>query len=183
MNTIDAIIGRASPAQLMAPGPSPEQMKKILLAAVSAPDHGLMRPWRFLVIEGDARDRFGQVMADSLMRREPASTADRLDAERKKTLRAPTLLVTATAIQDNPKVPAIEQIVAVGAAAQNAMIAAHALGLGALWRTGPVVYDAQVKRSLGFAEADTIVGILYIGSIGAPGKPREREIKSVTRRW
>ena len=183
MDAVDAIIGRVSPAQLIAPGPNPEQMKEILLAGASAPDHGLMKPWRFLIIEGDARNRFGQLMADSLKRREPASTADRLEAERKKSLRSPTLLVIAAAIQDNPKVPTIEQIVAVGAATQNMMIAAHALGLGALWRTGPVVYDAEVKRALGFSEVDTIVGIIYLGSVGAPGIPREREIDSVTRRW
>jgi len=183
MDAIDLLLGRVSPAQLAEPGPAAAQLEKILGAAARAPDHGKMQPWRFLVIEGSARERFGEVMAQSLMRREPEAPAGKLDAERKKALRAPLIVVVGAAVRENPKVPEVEQIVAAGAACENMLLAAHALGFGGFWRTGPVAYDAEVKRALGFAEGDTIVGIIYLGSIAMPGQPRSAEIAAVTRRW
>src|SRR5512135_343606 len=116
MDAIDLLLGRVSPAQLAEPGPSAAQLETILAAAARAPDHGKMQPWRFLLIEGGARERFGEVMAQSLKRREPEAPAGKLDAERKKALRAPLVVVVAAAVKENPKVPEVEQIVAAGAA-------------------------------------------------------------------
>jgi nitroreductase len=184
MDVIEAIVGRSSPAQLVDPGPDEAQLEKILRAAVSAPDHARLRPWRFVVIQGESRLRFGQLMAESLKRREPAAPEDRLEAERKKALRAPVIMIVAAAVQDSPKVPAVEQILAAGAATQNMMIAADAVGMGALWRTGPVAYDPEVKTALGLSAEDAIVGILYIGTVGLHGKPRPPlDTVSVTRQW
>jgi nitroreductase len=184
MDVIEALVGRNSPAQLVEPGPNKEQLDRILLAAVSAPDHARLRPWRFFTITGDSRLRFGDLMAQSLKRREPDAPADRLEAERKKALRAPMLIIVAAVIQDSPKVPAVEQILAAGAATQNMLIATEAVGLGALWRTGPVVYDPAVKTAFGLSEADAIVGIMYVGTVAAVGKPRPPlDIVSVTREW
>ncbi|HEY1723021.1 MAG TPA: nitroreductase [Magnetospirillaceae bacterium] len=184
MDIVSAIVNRSSPAQLVDPSPSDDQFEQILLAAVSAPDHARLRPWRFVVIKGDARLRFGELMAQSLKRREPGAAEDRLEAERKKALRAPLIVIIAAAIQENPKVPGVEQILAAGAAAQNMMIAAEALGFGILWRTGPVAYDEAVKAAFGLAEADAIVGIMYIGTVAMLGKPRPAlDIVSVTRYW
>lgn len=183
MDAIDLLLGRVSPAQLAEPGPSAGQIEKILAAAARAPDHGRMQPWRFLLIEGAARERFGEVMAQSLKRREPEAPAGKLDAERKKALRAPLVVVVAAAVKENPKVPEVEQIVAAGAACENMLLAAHALGFGGFWRTGPVAYDGEVKRALGFSEADTIVGIIYLGSVAIAGQPKAAETAGVTRRW
>jgi nitroreductase len=183
MNALDALIGRVSAAQLVAPGPDAEQLQQILTAGASAPDHGRMQPWRFIVIEGDSRGRLGDVMAQSLQRREPAITQDKLDAERKKALRAPTIVVVAAVLRDNPKVPEVEQIIAAGAAAQNMLVAAHAMGLGGFWRTGPFAYDAEVKKAFGLSATDAIVATLYIGSVGHPGKPRRVDLDTVTVRW
>lgn len=183
MDAIEVMVGRASPAQLTGPGPSAEQLQKILTAAARAPDHGKMQPWRFLVIEGAARERFGAVLADCLKRREPDAPAGKLEAERKKALRAPVIVVVAAAVRDNPKVPAVEQIVAAGAAAQNLLLAAHAMGFGGFWRTGAPAYDARVKAELGLAEADTIVGFMYLGSVGVQGQVRPVDLAAVMRRW
>jgi nitroreductase len=183
MDAIDLLLGRVSPAQLAEPGPAAAQLERILAAAARAPDHGKMQPWRFLLIEGGARERFGELMAQSLKRREPEAPAGKLDAERKKALRAPLVVVVAAAVRENPKVPEVEQIVAAGAACENMLLAAHALGFGGFWRTGPVAYDIEVKRALGFAEGDTIVGIIYLGSIAMAGQPKPAEIAAVTRRW
>jgi len=183
MDAVEALMGRVSPAQLMEPGPDAAQLETLLAAATRAPDHGRMQPWRFLIIEGEARVRLGEVMALSLKRREPDAPAGKLDAERKKPMRAPLVLVVAAAVKENPKVPGIEQIVAAGAAAQNMLVAAHALGLGGFWRTGATAYDPEVKRALGFADQDAIVGFIYLGSVGLAGKAAPSDIGAVTRRW
>jgi len=183
MSAIEVITNRVSPAQLTEPGPTREQLQAILAAGTRAPDHGKMQPWRFLLIEGEARQRFGEVMAQSLKRREPEAPQGKLDAERKKPLRAPLVIVVSATVRENPKVPDVEQVVAAGAAAQNMMLAAHAVGLGAFWRTGPAAYDPELKRELGIAESDAIVGFIYLGSIGIAGPAKAGDVAAVTRRW
>ena len=183
MDALAALTTRVSPVALDAPGPSAPDLEAILKAAVAAPDHGRMKPWRFIVIDGLAREKLGALMVESLQRREPAAPAGKLEAERKKALRAPLVVVVAAAVQPGAKVPEIEQVVAVGAAAQNVLVAAHALGFGGFWRTGAVAYDAATQRARGLAESDSIVGFLYLGTVKTPGQPRESDVASVTRRW
>ena len=181
MEILDVLLERVSPTSLIEPGPSQEQLKKILVAGACAPDHGRMKPWRFVLIQGTARLRFGDLMAESLARREPDTNEVRLEAERKKALRAPTIIGMAAALRDNPKVPEVEQILAVGAAAQNILIASHALGFGGFWRTGSLAYDPDVKRALGLSERDSIVGFIYIGSVGQSGRPHQVQIDEFVR--
>lgn len=183
MDALTALTTRVSPAALDAPGPSGDALQKILEAAVAAPDHGRMRPWRFIVIEGVAREKFGALLAELLLRREPTAPAGKLEAERKKALRAPLIVVVAASAQSNAKVPEVEQLVAVGAAAQNMLVAAYALGFGGFWRTGAVAYDPAMKRALGLAETDAIIGFLYLGTTKTPGQPRQNDTASVTRCW
>jgi len=183
MDTIETLVGRVSPAQLAEPGPTPAQLDKILEAAAAAPDHGRMKPWRFIVVEGEARARLGEVMAQSLKRREPESPEGRLDAERRKALRSPTIVVVAATIKENPNVPEVEQVVAAGAAAQNLLLAAHGMGLGGFWRTGAVAYDEAAKRELGLGSEDRVIGFMYLGSVAMPGKPRETDLAAVVTRW
>jgi nitroreductase len=183
MDAIEALMSRVSPAQLVEPGPSAEQLQMILATAARAPDHGRMQPWRFLLIEGEARVRFGEVMAQSLKRREPDVPEGKLEAERKKPMRAPLIVVVAAAVKEDPKVPDVEQVVAAGAAAQNMLVAAHALGLGGFWRTGATAYDPEVKRALGLGDSDTVVGIIYLGSVGIPGQAKPVDVAAVTRHW
>ena len=172
MDALAALTTRVSPVKLTEPAPSKEALGAMLAAAGAAPDHGRLKPWRFIRIEGEDRTRFGEMLAQSLLRREPEALVAKLEAERKKALRAPLLLVAAAAISDNPKVPEIEQIVAVGAAVENLLLAAHALGYGGFWRTGPAAYDAALKRELGLAAGDAIVGFLYLGTVETPGTAR-----------
>lgn len=183
MSLIDLIRDRVSPAQLADPGPNPEQLRLILEAGGRAPDHGRMQPWRFITVEGDARYRFGAVLARALQKRDPNSPEAALDHERRKPLRAPLIIVVAAVIAENPKVPAVEQMIAAGAAAQNIVLASHALGFGAFWRTGAPAYDPEVKEALGLRPQDALIGFLHIGTIVAAGKAKAPEIDSVTRRW
>src|SRR5262249_49152804 len=132
---------------------------------------------------GEARKRLGALMSQSLARREPQNPQARLDAEYQKAFRAPLVIVVGATIQENPKVPDIEQIIATGAAAQNMLLAAHAMGFGGFWRTGGLAYDPEVKKAFGFSDKDALVAVLYIGSIAHAGKPRQTDLETVTRRW
>lgn len=140
----------------------------MLRAAARAPDHGKLRPWRFIVIAGSARRALGDVLADALRKREPGLPESAIDKERGKPMRAPLIVVVAAHTRDHKSVPAIEQIIAAGAAAQNILVAAHALGYGAFWRTGNAAYDNDVKAALGLHSGDTIIGFLYLGTPVAP---------------
>jgi nitroreductase len=184
MEAIEALISRRSPAQLIDPAPDDAALEAILRAAMRAPDHGKLKPWRFIVLRGEARKRFGDVMAEAMKRREAEVPANLIEREREKPLRAPLIVVLAAAIKEGHKIPVIEQLLAAGAAAQNVMLAAHALGFGAAWKTGAPAYDDYVKEALGLAPTDAIVGFLYLGTPAAvPTMLPQAELSSFVRTW
>jgi len=185
MEAIEALTSRRSPAKLVEPAPSDDQLEAILAAAIRAPDHGRLRPWRFLVLRGAARERLGAVMAESLKARAPDVPADVVEREGKKLLRAPLIVVVAAALNEDHKIPVIEQLLAAGAAAQNMLLAAHALGLGAMWRTGDSAYDARIKAALGLDATDAIVGFVYLGTPQGRAiiPPNEPGVKDFVREW
>ena len=180
---LTALIGRVSPVRVVEPGPTNADLDRILAAGVRAPDHGRLRPWRFLLIRGDARQRFGDVLAKALRLRKQEVSESALQAEHDKPLRAPLIIVVVAAVRGNTKVPAIEQIVSAGAAAQNMLVAAHALGYGGFWRTGDAAYDDHVKQSFGLTADDEIVGFLYLGHIETPGRPKTPDLVGVVEEW
>jgi len=171
METIDALLKRRSAKTLTDPAPDEGALALLLECAARAPDHGRLRPWRFIVIRGAARERLGELMAEQLRRKLPAASAETLQRERQKPLRAPLIVAVAAIHNAAAKIPAIEQMLAAGAAAQNMMLAATALGFGAMWKTGDAAYDDTVKAALGLAAGDAIVGFLYLGTAPADAIP------------
>ena len=171
MEAIEALTTRASPLQLTEPPPDRSALNSMLRAAAKAPDHGRLHPWRFIVIEGAARDQLGEVLAAALRLREPGLPEAVIEKERAKPRRAPLIVVVAARIRDNKKIPAVEQIISAGTAAQNILVAAHALGYGGFWRTGPAAYDDRIKTALGLAASDSIVGFLYLGTPAVAAPP------------
>jgi len=155
---------RRSARTLTEPGPDEGALELILASATRAPDHGRLRPWRFVVIRASARARFGELLAEHLRRTQPGATAEALERERLKAFRAPLIVAVAAHCSSTAKIPPIEQVLSAGAAAHAMMLAAFALGFGAMWKTGGAAYDAAVKEALGFTAADAIVGFLYFGS-------------------
>jgi nitroreductase len=146
------------------PDPLPRELIDCLLeAAVQAPNHHRNRPWRFVVLTGAARERLGEVMAQSLAQRLPDAPAALLETERKKPLRAPLLIAVGIDPPDQPKVVEIENICAGAAAVQNLLLAAHALGLGAIWRTGAPATDPAVKAFLGLNSDQHLIAFVYLG--------------------
>jgi nitroreductase len=163
MTLIDLIHTRHSVPKVK-PDPIPRQViEQLLSAAVQAPNHHRVRPWRFVVLQGDARLRLGETMAQALLQRQPEARDEALAVERSKPLRAPLLIAVGVDKPAEPKVLEIENVCAVAAAVQNLLLAAHALGLGAMWRTGPAALDPQIKTFLGFAPDQHLIGFIYIG--------------------
>src|SRR5579863_9779453 len=184
MDAIDALTTRRSPAQFAEPAPDDETLAEILRAAMRAPDHGKLKPWRFIVLRGDALKRFGDVMVEAMKRREPNVPENMLERERAKPLRAPLIVVLAAALKEGHKIPVIEQLLAAGAAAQNVMLAAHALGFAAAWKTGAPAYDYYVKEAIGLAPSDAIVGFMYLGTAAAaPAALPPSELANFVRAW
>jgi nitroreductase len=169
MDALELLLTRASRSKLREPAPDDAALARAFAAALRAPDHGLLRPWRFQLIRGDARTRFGELMRDELRRRKPHASDEELERQAQKALRAPLLIVVSARVQsDHPKVPAIEQVLSAGAAAQNLLLALHAQGYAGMWRTGDAAYDPQIKRALGLSANDAIVGFLYTGTAAMP---------------
>lgn len=156
------------------PGPSDADLSLIFEAAVRAPDHGRLRPWRFFVIRGDARIRMCELFAAGLKRRDPAATEAQIESERSKPLRAPVIIAVAAKITPGHKIPEIEQTLSAGAAAMNMLNAIHAMGFGAKWLTGANCYDPEFKQALGLEAKDQIVGLLHVGTPIESPAPLER---------
>jgi nitroreductase len=145
-----ALYSRVSVGELVEPAPSAVQRDAIFRAALRAPDHGQLRPWRFLLIEGEDRKTVGNIIAEvEEICYGPLSEAQRNKAAG-RLLRAPLVLLIVARITPHAKVPDIEQVVSVGAAVQNMLIAAHALGIGAMWRSGVVTYEPLLAENSGW---------------------------------
>ena len=111
MDALELLVGRESAMKLASPGPDQEALEKMFESALLAPDHGRLRPWRFVVVPEEKRERFGDLMADCLRRAQPDAPDDMLQRERDKALRAPVIVVAAAAIQRGHKIPEVEQLV------------------------------------------------------------------------
>jgi nitroreductase len=152
---------------LRGPAPRPEEVDQMLQAAMSAPDHGALRPWRFLLIRGEAIARLADVAIDAVKR----SGDKRMTPEKEKSVRewmagVPLFIAVAQKIaHDNTKIPEQEQLLATGAAVMNILNAAHMMGYGAFWSTGLGTYVEEVQEALGFDALDyRFLGYLAIGT-------------------
>jgi len=176
MDILEAIHTRQTIGQVKPDPIPPELIEKILAAGAQAPNHHKVRPWRFVVLTGSARERLGEVMASSLRKHTPEATAEMLAAAaRAKPLRAPVIIAIGVDKPNQPKVVEIENICAAATAAQNILLAAHALGLAAKWRTGAAAADPAVKSFLGLDPDQHLIAFLYLGyplaEVAPPSRP------------
>jgi nitroreductase len=156
------------------PGPSPAQTDAILTAAARVPDHGKLFPWRFIVFEGDARARMGELLASTLAETDPQATPDRIEQERQRFLRAPIVIGVVSRTREQIPIPEWEQILSAGAVCQTLLIAAHATGFVANWLTEWPAYHPIVKEKLGLKPGERIAGFVYIGQPALPLEERVR---------
>ena len=163
MNALEAIHTRQSIGEVKPDPVPPHLVEKLLSAAVQAPNHYKVRPWRFVVLTGSARERMGDVLAQSFAERFPQAPASALDKERLKPLRAPLLIAVGVDRPAEPRVLEIENICAAAAAVQNLLLAAHSLGLAAKWRTGEDAFNPRLKEFLCLSPDQHLLAIIYIG--------------------
>ena len=163
MDVFNAIYNRHSQGKVKPDALPRALIEKLLAAAVQAPNHHKVRPWRFVVLTGTARNKLGDVFAASQLDRKPDLPQEALDKFRGLPLRAPVVIAVGVDKPSDEKTHEIENVAAVSAACQNLLLAAHALGLGAILRTGEWARDAKVKEFLGFAPDQHIVGFIYVG--------------------
>ena len=169
MQALDLLLNRVSVGRLLEPAPDAAQRELLFRAALRAPDHGQLRPWRFLTVEGEALTQLGELFASAL----PADASpEALTKARAMPLRAPLLVLVIARVQASAKVPAQEQVLAAGCAAHAILLAAHAQGIGAVWRTGDMAYNPQVAAGLGLAADEQLIAYLYLGT-------PERELRAV----
>ncbi|BBK37170.1 nitroreductase [Allostella sp. ATCC 35155] len=180
MNPLDLLLSRRSisPAALGEPGPGDADIETMVAAALRAPDHGGLRPWRFAIIRGEARARLGDVFAEAVRTRDPTWTEALLERERGRPLRSPLVIACGVRVRAEHKIPEFEQLLAAGAGAMNLLNAAHALGYGAMWVTGPNAYDPAVAAALGFHAPDRLVGFVYVGTPPEDMAAAERPVPS-----
>ena len=165
----------ASAKSLGLPVPSEAELQRAFEAAMSAPDHGAIRPWRFLLIRGEARERLGDLLAEAARRADPDGPPERLEDTRRKPLRAPLIIAVAARLRrDHPKVPPVEQIVAAAAAAENLLLALQAMGYGGVLLSGVNAHHPTVKVGLGLDPDDEMIGFLYVGTPQEPLQPTRR---------
>lgn len=168
MDALKNLLSRKSHNKLIAPAPSEEQLEVLFNAALRAPDHGMLRPWRYRVFSGESLERLGDFFAQAAVKDDPELSALKLEKIRSKPSRAPMVVVASVCLVDNPKVPHVEQILSAGASVQNLMVAAHFQNIGAMWRTGSLAFNSHLMELLAFSDDEIIVGFIYLGTEEGP---------------
>src|SRR6185437_3102019 len=178
---------RSVPALLLGePGPNPAQVDAALEAAARAPDHGALRPWRFVLIrEALARARLSELFVRRMLERDPHTPPHKLDKARNMPLTAPLVIALAAHVQREHKIPELEQLLATGAAVMNLLNAFHAQGFGAIWLTGSNGYAPEIAAQLGFGAGERSLGFLYVGTVQGALRdgPRRPEPADMAREW
>lgn len=163
MDALHALHTRVSVPRLTAPAPSPEQQQALFNAALRAPDHAWLRPWRFLVIQGAGLDALGKIFRRAALADAPDAVEEVLLRSEQLPARAPMIIVAISCHREHDKVPLIEQDLSCAAAVSNMLVAAHAMGIGAVWRTGWLAYHDVVRQGLELKEDEQIIAFIYLG--------------------
>jgi len=162
------------PREMSGPGPTADQLDTILTIGARVPDHGKLTPWRFIVFEGEARARAGDVIAQVFARKNPGAPAADIEIEKRRLMDAPLVIAVVSFTRPHPKVPAWEQELSAGASAMNIVTAATALGYGANWLTGWFAFDRDVLDGLGVKSDEKLAGFIHIGTPSKPIEDRPR---------
>jgi nitroreductase len=179
MDLFEAIRNRRSIGKVKPDPVDKELISKMLEAATWAPNHHHTEPWKFFVLTEEGRKPLGRILAKIA----EETMGDQTESERQlflkkqeeKVLRAPVIITVTVTPSSNPRVEPIEEFGAVSAATQNMLLAAHALGLGAVWRTGKPCYHPKMKKLFGLGENGAVLGFIYVGYPDLP----ERKIGRV----
>lgn len=163
MDALELLKARTSSPALREPAPNEEQLTEMFKAALRAPDHASLQPYRFLVIQGEGLDKLGELYLKAGLTKDPAIDEAKQKKLRYMPLRAPMVIVAIAVTQAHPKVPIEEQVMTTACAAHAIVQSAFAQGLGTIWRSGEMAQDPLVRAGLGCADNEQIVGYIYIG--------------------
>jgi nitroreductase len=184
MDALSALHTRSSVGKVSGTAPDDGVINSLFRAALRAPDHGQLRPWRFLRIEGASLQRLADLFAAAALQDNPGLGAEEQHSAGSKALRAPLIIVCISRAAPHAKIPVLEQDLSAAAATHAMLVAAHAQGLGAVWRTGPMASHPLVTVALGLVENEKIIGFLYIGlPEGNPRPLRELAVDDYVKRW
>lgn len=176
---------RSNLVKLMkSPGPDESELDTILKIGARVPDHRKLAPWRFIVIDGAARGRLGDNLAEIFEMKNPKLPKDRVEFERERFKRAPLVIAVISSPVDCPRgTPKWEQELSAGAVCFNLCLAAQSLGYGAQWLTEWYAFDADFSKKIGLESSERIAGYIYVGTVTDPPTERPRpEVKAITKR-
>jgi nitroreductase len=162
MDALDLLVNRRSASRLTEPAPAGEALQNILHAAMRAPDHGTLQPWRFIIVENEGRERFGKLLEQAA--RDGNLEQKAIDKAASAPFRAPMIITVVARCEEDAKVPHWEQLVSAGCAVMAMQMAAVAQGFNGIWRSGPWTDHPSVREAFGCREQDAIVGFLYLGT-------------------
>ena len=187
LRALELLLSRQSLNLLQEPAPDGAELDLILDAGLRAPDHGRLRPWRFVLIRGPQKQAWADRVAKAIEVRDPENAAALSDKYRGWVARTPLIIALGAEIKAGHKIPEIEQLLSLGAAAMNMLNALHLLGYGGMWVTGVNSYDPQVNKLLGFEAPSRLVGFLGVGTpkpmpADAP-KPARPSREQHTKEW
>jgi nitroreductase len=173
------------PRDLVAPGPSHEELERIFAIAARTPDHGKLHPWRFVHVAQDRRAAFAELLRDAYLADNPAPGRLEIESNERFARQAPELVVALSTPTVPHKIPLWEQQLSCGAACMNLLLATHALGYAGGWVTGWAAYSRPIMDALGArGEHDRIAGFIFIGTPGAEQEERLRpQVEDVVDRW
>lgn len=184
MQAMELLLNRNSHPKLTEPVPRGLALERIYQAALRAPDHAGLTPWRFIEFSGKGLDALGEIFAEAQLQQQPGTDIEELNRLRMMPYRAPLLIAVVARIQEHPKVPASEQLLSAGCAAHALLLAAEAEGFAGIWRSGWLCFDPHVKARLKLAAQDELVGFIYLGTpAGRRKQLPERQLADFVERW
>ncbi|UYH51946.1 nitroreductase [Candidatus Kirkpatrickella diaphorinae] len=181
---MEVLLSRTSTDRLDAPAPKGSVLMQILSTSLRAPDHGRMRPWRFITVAGKHRAAFAELLVAAMRRTDPEVKSAKLEKKRARYAEVPMTIILGMDLHPNAKIPVDEQVMAVAAGAMNVLNALHAEGFGGMWVSGAFQNDEIFREKLGLTRHQKIAGFLQVGTVeGRASETKRPDIDLYHARW
>jgi nitroreductase len=186
LGALDLVLSRRSisPRFLIEPTPTKDELALILRAAAAAPDHKNLKPYRFILIPTERRGDLASAFREAKAERDPGAPAAEIERAGEKAYRGAMLLaVVLRIVRDHPRVSVTDQMLAAGAAIENMLLAASALGYAGCLRSGHSATSRRVRLALGVANEEELAAFLMLGTPAKPPLPRNDDAPDLLSVW